>query len=105
METKIFETSQELREACIAAINGALVSRGKHKGSLLAQCPRSNTDAAAAWQAIMGYANPYKLGLGVILCFSPRQSAIYRAIDDALKGHDLRGFDRDRVALEIMGAW
>ena len=100
-----FKTSSELRESCIDAIDGALVTRGKHKGQLLAKCPRSNTDAAAAWQAIMGYANPYKLGLGVIMFFNPRQSEIYRAIDDSLDGRDMRALDRDRVALEIMGAW
>jgi hypothetical protein len=97
--------SSELKDACIAAIDGALVTRGKRKGMLKAQCPASNTDAAAAWQALMGYANPYKLGIGVIMFFDDRQSAIYKAIDDSLKGVDLRGLDRDRVALEIMGAW
>jgi hypothetical protein len=97
--------SKELRDICIDAIDAALVSRGKRKGTLKAKCPPMGTDAAAAWQALMGYANPYKLGMGHIMFFSDRQSAIYRAIDDALKGQDVRALDRDRVALEIMGAW
>jgi hypothetical protein len=98
-------TSNELKDICIDAINAALVSRGKRKGMLKAKCPPMGTDAAAAWQALMGYANPYKIGMGHIMFFTDRQSAIYRAIDDALKGQDLRALDRDRVALEIMGAW
>ena len=97
--------SKQLKSICIDAIDAALVSRGKNKGILKAKCPPTGTDAAAAWQALMGYANPYKLGMGHIMLFNDRQNAIYRAIDDALKGQDLRGFDRDRVALELMGAW
>lgn len=95
----------ELREICIAAIDAAKATRGKNKGMLKASCPPMGTDAAAAWQALMGYANPYKISIGQIMLFSDRQRAIYRAIDDSLKGHDLRGLDRDRVALEALGAW
>ncbi len=98
-------TSAEFKDICIKAINTALVSRGKRKGILLANCPRSNTDAAAAWQAMIGYANPYKMGIGTIMFFNDRQSAIYKAIDDAMAGYDLRSLDRNRVALALMGAW
>lgn len=97
--------SKELRNICIDAIDAALVSRGKQKGMLKSKCPPMGTDAAAAWQALMGHANPYKLGIGHIVFFTERQSAIYNAIDGALKGTDMRGLDRDRVALEVMGAW
>ena len=98
-------TSSELKDICIDAIGAALVSRGKRKGMLKAQCPPMGTDAAAAWQALTGHANPYKLGIGHMIFFTDRQNAIYRAIDDALEGQDLRALDRDRVALEIMGVW
>jgi len=98
-------TSTELKEIVINAINGALSSRGKNKGRLKRTCPKMGTDEAAAWQALMGYANPYKIGMGHIIYFTERQGAIYRAIDDSLKGVDLRGLDYDRVRLEIMGAW
>jgi len=97
--------SVELRDICIAAIDAAKASRGKNKGLLKATCPPMGTDAAAAWQALMGHANPYKMSIGQIMFFTDRQRAIYRAIDDALAGHDLRGLDRDRVALESLGAW
>ena len=98
-------TSDELKNTCIDAIKAALVSRGKRKGTLKAKCPPTGSDAAAAWQALMGYANPHKLGMGHIIFFTDRQRAIYRAIDDALKGQDVRALDRDRVALELIGAW
>lgn len=97
--------SSELRDVCIAAIDAAKVTRGKKKGMLKATCPPMGTDGAAAWQALIGYANPYKISAVQIMLFTERQRAIYRAIDDSLKGHDLRGLDRDRVALEALGAW
>ena len=98
-------TSTELKEIVINAINGALSSRGKNKGRLKRTCPKLGTDEAAAWQALMCHANPYKISIFQISMFDDRQSAIYRAIDDSLKGVDLRGLDYDRVRLEIMGAW
>jgi hypothetical protein len=97
--------SSELKDACIAAIDAAIVSRGKRKGMLKATCPPYGTDAAAAWQAMMGHANPYKMSIWQITMFSNRQRAIYRAIDDSLQGQDIRAWDRDRLALELMGAW
>lgn len=94
-----------IQSVSVQAFYDALVSRGKRRGMLLAQCPRSDSDAAAAWQAVVGYANPYKLSIATIMFFTSRQSAIYKHIDDSLKGADLRGLDRDRVALERIGAW
>ena len=98
-------TSAELRGMCRAAIDAACVSRGKRKGMLLASCPRSDTDGAAAWQAIISYANPYKLGIGVLMFMSERQRAIYDAIDKSLEGVDVRAMDRDRLQLELLGVW
>ncbi len=95
----------EMRDICIAAINAALVSHGKRKGMLKARCPGSRSDGAAAWQAMMIRANPYKVSVAGMMFFSPRQRAVYNAIDKALDGADVRGHDRDRVALELMGAW
>jgi hypothetical protein len=97
--------SAELRDICLTAIDASKVSRGKNKGMLKATCPPMGTDASAAWQALIGYANPYKMSFGQIMLFTDRQRAIYRAIDDALTGSDLHGLDRDRVALERLGAW
>lgn len=99
--------SAELKEICVAAIKVATVSRGAGKGGLKAKCPASASDGAAAWQAIMGHANPYKMGIGTIMFFSERQHAIYDAIDKSIQGRamDVRCLDRDRVALERLGAW
>ena len=98
-------TSGRFKNICIAAIDAALVTVGDRKGMLLANCPKANTDGAAAWQAIMGYANPYKMSIAKIMFFNDRQSAIYKAIDDSLKNTDVRHLDKDRVALELLGAW
>ena len=98
-------TSEEMKNICIEAINAALVSRGANKGQLKAQCPRSDTDAAAAWQAMTGHANPYKMGIGVILLFNDRQKAIFDNIDKSLIGVDILKLDRDRLALEKLGVW
>ena len=98
-------TSEEMKNICIEAINAALVSRGANKGQLKAACPRSDTDAAAAWQAMTGHANPYKMGIGVILFFTKRQQAIFDNVERSLQGVDVRTLDRDRVALEQLGVW
>jgi sulfite reductase beta subunit-like hemoprotein len=97
--------SHELRDICIAAIDGALVSRGRHKGMIKVKCPPYGTDAAAAWQALAMISNPYKVSIWQIASFSDRQRAIYNNIERALENYDGRGLDRDRVALELMGAW
>ena len=89
------------------AIKGAFVKRGPNTGRLLASCPKSTTDAAAAWQAIQATANPFKLGIGVLMFFSDDQREIYKSIDDTItsQGLDVRALDRDRAALEKLGAW
>jgi hypothetical protein len=97
--------SHELRTLCIDAIAAACVSRGKRKGALKAVCPPSHTDAAAAWQTLMLEANPYKASIAARLFWTERQRAISKAIEASLVGIDVRGMDKDRVALERLGAW
>lgn len=98
-------TSEELKDICIDAIKTATATRGQHKGRLKAKCPPMGTDGAAAWQAIIGHSNPYKLGMGHIMFFTDRQRDIYNAIDKALTGRDARHMDRDRVALDLLGVF
>lgn len=90
------------------AIAGALVSKGKNKGSLKAKCPPIGTDAAAAWQAIMFHANPYKVGLGHYL-FMPDEirDNVYNVVVLYIKTSqvDVRSLDRDRRILESLNAW
>lgn len=97
--------SKELKDVCIAAINDALVSRGKNKGSLKASRPNSSSDAAAAWEALIMEANPYKAGIWFQMMMNERQQAIFREVSRAIKGLDLRSIDRDRSILEQLGAW
>ena len=78
-------TSAEFKAICIAAIDAAKVSRGKNKGMLKAQCPKSDSDGAAAWQAMTLQANPHKAGIFTIAMFTDRQQAIFDAIGKAIE--------------------
>jgi hypothetical protein len=97
----------ELINRTKAAIESAKVTRGRKKGLLLAKCPPVGTDAAAAWQALMSFANPYKVGFGHLFFMRDEQKAIYEFIREQVKQlHiDCRGLDRDRKALETLGVW
>jgi hypothetical protein len=97
--------SRDLKTLCVEAIAAACVSRGKRKGTLKATCPPMGSNAAAAWQAMMLEANPYKASIAQIMMLRGEARAIYDAIEASLKGIDLRGLDRDRVALEGLGVW
>ena len=96
-----------LRERAAKALQGAIVTRGKRKGMLLAKCPPVGTDAAAAWQAVMKFANPFKCGFGHLLFMPEEQRHIRDYIVNDIKsnGRDVRGLDRDRKALEALGVW
>jgi hypothetical protein len=89
------------------AIDGAIAKSGKNIGKLKAKCPPSNTDAAAAWQAIQMEANPYKVSMATCLFFNERQTKIFNAVVETIRDRniDVRGLDRDRVALESIGVW
>jgi len=98
-------TSEQFKDAIIAAIDGALVSRGKDKGKLKASRPNSSSDAAAAWEALIMEANPFKAGIWFQVMMTERQQAIFREVSKAIQGLDLRSIDRDRNLLEQLGAW
>tara|TARA_R110000796_G_scaffold208827_1_gene325172 strand:+ start:2410 stop:2742 length:333 start_codon:yes stop_codon:yes gene_type:complete len=101
-------TSANHRDLIISIIDRALVSRGKNKGQLKANCPRGDTLEAAAWQAIQGYANPYKLGIFTQMMFSDDQRHVFDIIDTALKNTKpgaLIHMDRDSDALNNLGVW
>jgi hypothetical protein len=98
-------TSAEFKGICIAAIDAAKVSRGKNRGMLKANCPKSDSDGAAAWQAMTLQANPYKAGIFTIAMFNDRQRAIFDAVGKAIEGYDVKHLDRDRQILEELGVW
>jgi len=89
------------------AIKESLVSRGKNKGMLKAQCPKMGSEGAVAWQAIMSVANPFKIGLGHIIFMSNEHKELYNWIVSEIetKGIDVKNLDRDRKALEAFGIW
>ena len=97
----------ELSDRAKAAIRGALVQKGPHRGRLLRQCPRSGTDAEAAWQALEASANPYKVSVGRLLFMAADSRELFLEIDRYLSATrtDVRGLDSDRSALEALGAW
>ena len=91
----------------IDAVQGAVSSRGKSKGMLKAKCPGSATDAAAAWQAIISFANPFKVSVGTCVLFSERQRQIFSLVELMVRNGEInyKNMDRDRVALDNMGVW
>lgn len=98
---KLSDTAREALRACYA-------TRGKHRGQLLARCPRSDTLAAAAWQGAMLVCNPYRASIGAMLFMSPKQKAVR---DEVLAHFESLPRDymilaqRDREALEALGVW
>ncbi len=73
----------------------AIVSRGKNKGMLKAKCPPMNTYGSAVWNAIMGYSNPYKVGMGHLLFMNKDVREVYDYIDKCGKHVDLTNMDRE----------
>jgi len=90
------------------ALAQAYATRGKHRGQLLARCPKRGTAAAAAWQGAMMSCNPYKTSVAAVLFMTAEQRAIWTEVlahFDALP-HEYRIMaQRDREALERLGVW
>jgi len=102
----------KLSEKAQAALQAALCQKGPRRGLLLASAPKVNTLAYAAWSALMLNVNPYKVGIVGQMFLSPEQREILNEIESffmALSPNAraaLRyGLDKDRKALENMGAW
>jgi hypothetical protein len=90
------------------ALAKAYATRGKHRGQLLARCPRSDTLAAAAWQAAMLVCNPYRASIGATLFMSAEQKAVREEVlahFEAMPKDYLIMAERNREALERWGAW
>ena len=91
-----------------AALAAAIATRGPRKGHLKASCPPMGSDAAIAWQAAMMIVNPYKVSIGQLMFLSDDQRAFFDAVTVHVEGKHsavLRCLDRDRMRLEMMGAW
>jgi hypothetical protein len=91
-----------------AALVKAYASKGKHRGQLLAKCPRSDTLAAAAWQGAMLVVNPYRASIGAMLFMSPEQKAVRDEIvahfESLPREYQIMA-QRDRETLEKLGVW
>lgn len=90
------------------ALTLALVSHGPHRGQLLARCPKQGTLAAAAWHGATLSVNPYKADVTAMMGFTAQQQATAKEIIDwfeAMPKADRTRWDRDRLALETLGAW
>jgi hypothetical protein len=97
-----------LSDTAKSALAGAYASRGKHRGQLLARCPKSHTLAAAAWQGAMLVVNPYQVSIGAVLFMTAEQRAIFeevRAHFETLPREYQILAQRDREALERLGVW
>ena len=95
-----------LSDKAIDAIFEATVTRGKRKGSLKANAPRSSTMAYAAWQGAMLSINPYKASIGGLMFMSAEQRAVCAEVTAFFdENPQLRFADRDRRALESLGVW
>lgn len=97
-----------LSDAAVAALQGALVTRGPRKGRLLSAAPPSQSMAYAAWQGAMLSCNPYKASIAALMFMSAEQRAIQKevtALFDALPKGARISMDKDRQALEALGAW
>jgi hypothetical protein len=103
-----------LSERAKAAIHLALVTKGKRKGLLLSSAPKGNSDAFAAWAALMMNCNCFKVGMGnmVRLSWNPESESLYREIDSwfqalpkGTRNQLIVGLDKDRLALQSIGAW
>ena len=100
-------TSTPLPAEAADALRAAIATRGPHKGRLLAKAPPSHTTAYAAWQGAMLARNPYKASIAGLIFMDDAQRAIHKAVTawfDAMPKAQRVAFDRDRLALELLGA-
>jgi hypothetical protein len=96
----------QMEQKTMDAILNCFATRGKGKGYLLAKCPKSGTPEAAAWQGLALAWNPYKASIFAIMIMSDENHAIHKqALAWAESNMQLRGLDRDRLALESLGVW
>jgi len=97
-----------LSDKARTALMGAYATRGKHRGQLLARCPKSNTLAAAAWQGAMLSVNPFLASPFSVFFMTEEQRAIRDEVTahfDALPTAYRIMAQRDREALERLGVW
>lgn len=98
----------KLSPTAAEALAQAFCTRGPNKGMLLANCPRSTTLAAAAWQGAMLSCNPYKASIAAQMFFDTKQREIANEVTayfDALPKRVRVAAQKDRKILEGLGVW
>ena len=97
----------KMEKRLLKAYEQAITTRGRNKGLLKAKCPKMGTDGAVMWNALAMYANPYKVGLGHIMYASMTDQEFYQACEQFAQDRAkiAKRLDRDRIALERLGAW
>jgi hypothetical protein len=91
-----------------AAIRAAIATRGPNKGQFLAKAPPADSLAYAAWQGAMLSINPYKASVIGLMLMTKEQRAVCDAVTryfDAMPKAERITFERNRRALELLGAW
>ena len=104
--THITESTDKFNRLLLA-YDGAIASKGRHAGKLKAKCPPMGSDAAIMWQAMQMNANPYKVSIMQVALLNKEQAGFYsqcQAWADERKAIAPM-LDRDRVALDRLGAW
>lgn len=94
-----------ISEKSAKAFHSAISQRGKSKGLLLAKAPPSNTLAFAAWHGAMMVCNPYKVSIPGLLFMTQEQREVFREVERVLENLGIKNLDRDRNALQRIGAW
>ena len=97
-----------LSDTAAQALRDAMVKRGPRKGKLLSSAPPSQSLAYAAWQGAMINCNAYKASIAGLMFMTDEQRAIYREVNTLFEATPRQvrvAMDKDRAALEALGAW
>jgi hypothetical protein len=94
-----------ISDTAARALQAATVTKGRNKGLLLAKPPISQTLAYAAWQAAVMACNPFKASIWGQMMMTAEQRAVYDELLHIFDTLKIRNLDRDRNALERLGAW
>lgn len=89
------------------AIGDALCQKGARRGQLKVKPPKHGTDGAIAWHAIQTVVNPWKVSIAALVFLSEEERELFEECQAWVRSipHFHRVLDRDRKALESMGAW
>ena len=96
-----------MKERTREAIGDALCEKGPRRGQLKVNPPKHGTDGAIAWNAIQTVVNPWKVSIAALVFLSADQREMFDECKAWARSIPSlhRVLDRDRKALESMGAW